>query len=99
MMSCGKYVDYYNKNNNQQLMLFVTWIWGYMVAYQNRGNFTSKAFVPKEGRLQNVPDEETVKLYVKNYCERKPTDYLISAADALILQYGGAISYKSRLTQ
>lgn len=27
MFSCGKYVDYFNKNNNEQLNLFFTWIW------------------------------------------------------------------------
>ena len=97
MMSCGKYVDYYNKRNEQQLTLFVTWIWGYMVAYQNRGYFASKSFTPKEGQLSNVPDEETVKLYVKTYCEKKPTDIVSSAADSLIVEYGGTISYKSRL--
>ncbi len=97
MFSCGKYVDYFNKNNNEQLTLFVTWIWGYMVAYQNRGYFASKSFFPKEGRLRTVPDEETVKLYVKNYCEKHPTDIVITAADALIVEYGGEISYKKKL--
>ena len=41
-MSCSKYVDYYNKNNENQLDLFVQWTWGFMVSYQLRSVLRKK---------------------------------------------------------
>jgi hypothetical protein len=88
--SCGKFVEYEQKPNNElQMDLVVQWVWGYLVAYNSRGIFDARI-----GRAVNqvaLPDSPTVLLYLKQFCDKYPLSYVANGTTALLKELGGRV--------
>lgn len=90
--SCGKFVEYRNQNNQEQLNIIVQWVWGFLSAYNYRGFFSTSY----QGRLPQIdlPDYPTVLLYLETHCLKRPTDRILDATFALIKELNGPIAWK-----
>ena len=93
-MSCGKFIDYKNKGNKVQLDLFVTWTWGFLSAYNFRGNFGSH-YSNVSNLIDNLPDSETVILFLTKDCENHPLGNVLQGVMRLIKSLGGEIVTKN----
>ena len=92
-MSCKRFMDYFKDGNEQQLNLFVSWIWGYLAGYQKKDLF-SNDFSRKNQILKDLPDFENVILFLKNHCGKNLTDSVMDGGDELIIKYGGVVIRK-----
>ena len=92
-MSCGKFIDYKNQGNKQQLDLFVQWTWGFLSSYNIRGNFGSH-YSNVSPVIDNLPDSETVILFITKDCEKNPLDTVLGSVMRLGKSLGGKIVIK-----
>lgn len=88
--SCGKYIEYQQQGNQLEDQLITQWVWGFIAAYNMRGNFGAQW-----QRVSHItpPDQPTVVLYLKRYCNENPTKSVLTGTLALIRELGGAVSY------
>ncbi|WJF91160.1 hypothetical protein QS306_05855 [Paraburkholderia bonniea] len=87
--SCGKFINYKQLNNAVQDQLVVQWVWGFLSAYNFRGNFGAKWHrVP---HIENLPDEATVLLFLETHCRQHPTDTVMMGTLALIKELHGQV--------
>ena len=92
-MSCGKFIDYKNQGNKQQLDLFVQWTWGFLSSYNIRGNFgTNYSYASPV--INNLPDSETVILFITKDCESHPLETVLMSVMRLGKSLGGKILVK-----
>lgn len=91
-LSCGKFVEYRNQNNEGQLDIIVQWIWGFLSAYNYRGYFGTSY----QGRLPQIdlPDSPTVLLYLETHCRKHPTNSVLDATFGLVKELHGPIAWK-----
>jgi len=92
-MSCGKFIDFKNKGNKTQLDLFVQWTWGFLSSYNIRGNFGTDYTVVSP-IINNLPDSETVILFITKDCEKHPLDTVLMSVMRLGKSLGGKIVVK-----
>ncbi len=93
-LSCGQFMDYATQNNTQQMDLIVQWVWGFIAAYNARGNFQTKFKRPTVGNLSTMPDSPTVLLFLRSYCQKNALDTVIDGAVALTKAMGGQIDWR-----
>lgn len=89
--SCGQFVEYEKVGPREQLDLVVQWVWGFIDAYNFRGNFGSEWHRVK---YIQPPDSPTVLLYLDMHCKKHPTDTLLRGTLALVRELGGSVVYK-----
>lgn len=91
-MSCGEYISAVELRNPNTLAQINQWVWGYLASYMMRGTFNPVYKEPTRGDIR-IPDGKTIELFLKNYCNRNPLSSLLPAANQLIKESGGVISY------
>jgi hypothetical protein len=87
--SCGKFVEYQEAKNSAQLDLIVQWTWGFLTAYNTRGNFGPTWKRVKH--VNNMPDSASVILYLDSYCRKYPMDSVLNGVFSIIKDIGGEI--------
>lgn len=87
--SCGKFTQWKQNNNPQQMDLVVQWVWGFLSAYNSYGYFGNKFHAVTH--LADMPDSPTVLLYVESYCKKAPLDSVNEAAWSLIRDLHGTV--------
>lgn len=94
--NCGQYMTAINDKNEAQLNLYSQWIWGYIAAYQMRGQFGSGGSLSKKQSTGNIttPDQETVQLFMKKHCSENPLSNVLAGTISLIEKSGGLVSQK-----
>ncbi len=92
--SCGQFIEYRKVNNTQQLEMIVQWVWGFLSAYNARGNFNSQWH--RVSHIRNLPDSPTVLLYIETYCQKYPIDTVTDSTFALIKELNGTTVWKGR---
>lgn len=89
-MSCGKFIEYKTMGNKPQLDLFVQWTWGFLSSYNIRGNFGTN-YSNVSPVINNLPDSETVILFITKNCEKNPLDTVLISVMKLGKSLGGKI--------
>lgn len=92
--SCGKYVQYKADNNRAQMDVITQWVWGFMTAYNFRGNFGARYKSVKSGNLATLPDDSTVSLYLENFCRKNPLATVLDGTMELIRDMGGQVAWR-----
>lgn len=94
--NCGQYMTAINDKNEAQLNLYTQWIWGYIAAYQMRGQFGSGGSISKKQSIGNItaPDQETVQLFMRKHCSENPLSNVLAGTISLIEKSGGLVSQK-----
>src|SRR5487761_747650 len=80
-ISCGDYVNYEKQGDTVALREVAEWTWGFLSAYNTRGFFSEKI---KSVRQIAPPDENSMNLFISNYCHQHPLDHLEGAVYSLI---------------
>jgi len=93
--SCGQFIEYEKQGNPQQMDLIVQWVWGFLVAYNNRGFFNNK--IGHDVIQVTLPDSPTVLLFVSEFCKRRPLSNVFGATNELIQSLGGPIVWRPDL--
>ena len=83
-----KWVDIGNKG---QLDIVNQWVWGFLAAYQMRGNFSKTFSIPKQGNISS-PDSSTVELFIKKHCSNNPLSTISNASLSMVKEMGGIVS-------
>lgn len=91
-LSCGKFVEAKDMNNQMQLDLYVQWVWGFLSAYEHHGSF-DKDF-RRIKHLNDLPDSPTVILSLDSYCHKNPTSHVVNGALNLLYELGAPIVWK-----
>jgi hypothetical protein len=73
--SCGEWVQ----AHKMQKDIYEQWVTGYISSYNY---YSAKP-------IDNVPNLETISLWLDVYCKRNPTDIILLSASALIQHLGG----------
>jgi hypothetical protein len=89
-ISCGDYVTF--EGNKPQLDVVNQWVWGFMVAYQMRGQFGKKYTLPQSGNISSLPEAATIQLYLKKYCNDNPLSSVLNGSMHLIKDSGGLVA-------
>lgn len=94
--NCGQYMSAVDGKNEPQLSLYTQWIWGYIAAYQMRGQFGSGGSIGKKHLTGNIttPDQETIHLFMKKYCSENPLSNILNGTISLIEKSGGIVAHK-----
>lgn len=92
--SCGQFLEYRKANNPQQLDLVVQWVWGFLSAYNVRGNFSAEW--RRVSHIENLPDSPTVLLSIETYCRQSPVGTVMDSTFALIKELHGTVVSKIR---
>jgi hypothetical protein len=87
---CGEYVSWVETQNQMQLNLVNQWVWGFIAAYQFRGNFGNKINTPKQGNIV-TPEATTAQLFLKKYCNDNPLSDVTNGTIRMIKELGGII--------
>ena len=90
-LSCGKFIESRQQNNIGQQQLFVQWVWGFLSAYNMHGNFASKYH--RTPQLRDIPDEQTVLLYLDTHCNQYPLHNVLQGTLSLIKDLGSPVIY------
>lgn len=89
-LSCGQFEGY--RNNTIEMDLVTQWVWGYLVAYNSRGFFDLT--VGHAVSQVALPDQETVVLFIDQFCKKNPLSSVQNAAIALLKGLGGAVVWR-----
>ena len=90
--SCGQFIEYRKINNKEQMDLFIQWVWGFLTAYNTRGNFGTKwTRVP---HIENMPDGPTVLLFLETHCQKHPVDTVLDGTFSLIKELHAPVVWK-----
>jgi hypothetical protein len=73
--SCGKWVK--SADNAGQRALYISWVTGFVSGY-NFGNPHNQV------NLGRMPDNETLTLYIDNFCRENPLNNFVVAAPMLV---------------
>lgn len=88
--SCGKFAEYGQQPNHKlQMDLVVQWVWGYLVAYNNRGFFDVR-IGHTVGQVA-LPDSPTVLLFLNQFCAKYPLSNVANGTTALLKDLGGTV--------
>jgi hypothetical protein len=86
-LSCGKFIEYRTQPNNEnQMNLFVQWVWGYLSAYNLRGGWETRTAGSDH---VTPPDSPTVLLFLEHFCDEHPLDIVANGALTLLKKLGG----------
>jgi hypothetical protein len=77
--SCGKYLEVRKGNSMSETNLYVSWVLGYLSAYNMYTN-------QKDAR---VPDAESMVAFLDLYCRNNPLNNVLKGAWGLIGELGG----------
>jgi len=86
---CGEYVSWAETQNQTQLNLVNQWVWGFIAAYQFRGNFGNKINPPKQGNI-TTPEAATTQLFLRKYCNDNLLSDVMSGTIKMINELGGS---------
>jgi len=89
--SCGQFVEHYKQNNPPQMYLYEQWAWGFLSAYNVRGNFGTQWH--RVTKIQ-MPDAPSLLLYFETYCHKHPTYNVMDATIALINEQNGSVTWR-----
>lgn len=78
--SCGKYLQLRAERSEAQNSVFVSWVWGYMAAFNMESRTPTKP---------DLPDEPSTLAYVDKYCRENPLETVLGATNTLIRDLGG----------
>jgi hypothetical protein len=84
--SCSKFLDY-KQNHPNEMDFVVQWVWGFLSAYNMRGHFGTKS--RDVANLSDIPDSETIVLFLSNYCNGNSLAIVEGGAVELIKQLHG----------
>ena len=79
---CGKYLQYRKTTNEAQDDIFVSWVWGFLGAYN----------IFKEEKRDfpvSPPSKESVLAFLDNYCRNNPLSTITAGSMALVDELGG----------
>ena len=80
VFSCGNYLQIRTEQSEVQNGVFISWIWGYMAAFNMESRTPTKP---------DLPDEPSTLAYVDKYCRENPLKTVLVATNALIRDLGG----------
>ncbi len=90
--SCGQFLEYRKVNNKVQMDTIVQWVWGFLSAYNVRGNFGTKW--TRLPHIETLPDAPTVLLFLENHCRNHPVDTLMDGTFSLIKELHAPVVWK-----
>ena len=90
-VSCGEFVAAKTSNNQMELAGVVQWVWGFLAAYNMRGNFGTKW---TRVTVLAPPDNDTVILFLQKHCEAHPLYNVFDGAMTLIRESGGKVLWR-----
>jgi hypothetical protein len=92
--TCGQFMEYREQKNPRQHDVIVQWVWGFLSAYNVRGNFGTQW--QRLSHIDSLPDSPTVLLYLEAHCRKYPLDTVLDGTFALIVELHGSIAWKDR---
>ena len=91
--SCAKFAKYdAAANNGAQMDLVVQWAWGYMSAYNTRAAFAPTFQEEDAPSPVAPPDANSIRVYIRKFCEKNPQSNVTNATLDLIGALGGIVT-------
>lgn len=93
-LSCGQFIQYKEQNYQPQLEIIVQWVWGFLSAYNFRGNFNEKW--QRVTPISSLPDSPTVLLFLETYCRKNPANRVFDGTLRLIETLHGTVALRKQ---
>ena len=89
-ITCGNYIKYSDEKNSEQMEIIYQWVYGFLTAYQIRGNFGDKVVRSTQNNIK-PPDKPTIDLFIRKFCNENPLSSVLNGTIELTNKLGGKI--------
>ena len=90
VQNCGQYVEHRRNGSPLLQQLYSQWAQGFISGYNVGTPFSGEEKGFRRSAVR-VPDEETIWLFLDNFCRNRPLDLVANGAVSLIRELGGSV--------